>query len=89
MGADDLIERVRRSTRLDDFGDMPFREGLSIFLRACAQEADLSLVGHFWTRWDIGRLLSNLLRLRNEELRAPKILEQSIQQPIFITGLPR
>jgi hypothetical protein len=89
MGADDLIERVRRSTRFDDFGDTPFREGLSIFLRACAQEADLSLFGHLGTRWDIGRLLSNLLRLRNEELRAPKILEQSIQQPIFITGLPR
>jgi hypothetical protein len=89
MGADDLIERVRRSTRLDDFGDTPFREGLSIFLRACAEEADLSLFGHLGTRWDIGRLLSNLLRLRDEELREPEILQQPIKRPIFITGLPR
>jgi hypothetical protein len=89
MCADDLIGRVQRSTGLDDFGDTPFREGLEIFLRACAEEADLSLFGRLGTRWDIGRLLSNLLRLRDEELRTPEILEQPIARPIFITGLPR
>ena len=89
MSADDLVERARRSTRLEDFGDTPFREGLSTLLHACAEEADLSLFGQLGTRWDIGRLLSNLLRLHDEERRAPEILECPIEQPIFITGLPR
>lgn len=86
---DTLIEWAQRSTLFDDFGDTPFRAGLETFLRACAEEANLSLFGRIGTRWDIGRLLSNLLRLREEELRTPEILEQPIERPIFITGLPR
>jgi sulfotransferase family protein len=86
---EELIEWARRRTRLADFGEAPFQEGLDRFLRACTEEADLSLFGRLGTRWDMGRLLSNLLRLRAEELRTPEILEEPIEQPIFITGLPR
>src|SRR3954469_25618901 len=89
LDADALIAQARRDTGLIDFGDTPFREGLRIFLRACAEEADLSLFGRFGTRWDIGRFLANLLRLRHEELRTPSILDEPIEKPIFITGLPR
>jgi hypothetical protein len=87
--SEDLIERARRRAGLQDFGDTRFREGLRVFLRACAEEAELSLFGCLGTRWDVGRLLSNLLRLRDEELRSPGILEEPIVRPIFITGLPR
>src|SRR5262249_24444703 len=75
MHVDDLVEQARRSTSLEDFGDTPFREGLSTLLHACAEEADLSLFGQLGTSWDIGRLLSNLLRLHDEERSAPEILE--------------
>jgi hypothetical protein len=87
--ADALIARARRGTGLADFGDTSFREGLEVLLRACAEEAQLSLFGHFGTRWDLVRFLSNLLRLRYEEIRAPEILDQPIERPIFIAGLPR
>ena len=89
LDADELIAQAQRQTGLIDFGDTPFQEGLRIFLRACAEEADLSLFGRFGTRWDIGRFLANLLRLRHEELRTPSILEEPVERPIFITGLPR
>src|SRR4051794_4506773 len=89
LDADALIARARRDTGLTDFGDAPFREGLRILLRACAEEADLSLFGRLGTRWDLVRFLSNLLRLRDEERRAPAILDEPIEKPIFITGLPR
>src|SRR3954454_10995186 len=89
LDADALIAQARRNTGLTDFGDAPFREGLQILLRACAEEADLSLFGRFGTRWDLGRFLSNLLRLRDEERRAPAIFDEPIEKPIFITGLPR
>jgi hypothetical protein len=86
---EDLIERTIRRVGLADFGDAPFREGLQVFLRACTEEADLSLFGHFGTQWDVARFLSNLLRLRYEELQTPAILDQRIERPIILTGLPR
>jgi hypothetical protein len=89
LGADELMARARRRTGLVDFGDTPFEEWLRHFLRACREEGDLTLFGHLATRWDAVRFLSNLLRLREEEKRAPEILDQPIERPIFIAGLPR
>ena len=89
LDADELIARARNRTGLVDFGCWPFEEPLKNLLRGCREEADLSLFGRFATRWDAVRFLSNLLRLRDEERREPEILEQRIEQPIFIAGLPR
>jgi len=89
LDANELIARAQRRTDLVDFGCTPFEEPLQKLLRACREEAELSLFGRFATRWDAVRFLSNLLRLREEERRAPKILEQRVDRPIFIAGLPR
>src|SRR5262249_45016152 len=89
LDADALIARVQRRTGLVDFGDAPFEEPLRKFLRACLEEGDLTPFGQLATRWDAVRFLSNLLRLREEERRAPDILDQPIERPIFIAGLPR
>ena len=87
---EDLIARAQRETGLADFGDDGFVEPLRRFLAACsAPEADLSVIGRFATQWDVVRFLSNLLRLQAEEARRPEIQAQSIERPIFITGLPR
>jgi hypothetical protein len=87
--ADPLIALARHRTGLTEFGDTSFLDPLQKFLDACLQEANLSLIGRIATRWDIVRFLSNLLRLRAEETRAPEILDQRITNPIFISGLPR
>ena len=91
LRAEELIALSRRETGLDDFGpDRSWEEPLDRLLAACAQtEADLSLVGRLATRWDVIRLLSNLLRFQAEESRNPGIAAQTIERPIFITGLPR
>jgi len=89
LDADELIGLAQRRTGLVDFGSTPFDEPLQNLLRACREEAELSLFGRFATRWDAVRFLSNLLRLREEEKRAPQILEQRVERPIFIAGLPR
>jgi hypothetical protein len=89
LGAEELMARARRRTGLVDFGCTSFEEPLSNFLRACREEADLSLFGRWATRWDAVRFLSNLLRLRAEESQVPGILDQRIERPIFIAGLPR
>ncbi|MGH7062614.1 MAG: sulfotransferase family protein [Stellaceae bacterium] len=87
--AAELIARARRRTGLDDFGETRFAGPLDIFLRACREEADLSLFGRAALSWDTVRFLCNLLRLHAEETRRPQILDQPIRQPILITGLPR
>jgi hypothetical protein len=84
-----LVELAQRRTGLREFGDLSFMEPLQRLLAACAEDASLSLVGRAATRWDVLRFLSNLLRFHAEERRDPAIRDQSIQRPIFITGLPR
>ena len=89
LSADQLIAVARRRTGLQEFGETPFMDPLLRFLRACFEEAELSLVGRIATRWDVVRFLSNLLLLREEERKAPAILDQAITRPIFVSGLPR
>jgi Sulfotransferase family len=87
--AEDLVVRARRRAGAGDFCDTPFVDALQMLLRSCREEADLSLFGRFAIRWDSIRFLSNLARLRAEELRAPEILDLPIERPILIAGLPR
>ena len=89
LSADQLIAAAQRRTDMAEFGETPFRTALDKFLSACFAEADLSLVGRIATRWDVVRFLSNLLRLYDEEQKAPEILERPVARPIFISGLPR
>ncbi len=89
LQAEELIESARRRMRLQDFGEFDFNEPLRHFLDACVNEASLSLVGRIATRWDTLRFLGNLLRLRHAERQAPALLDEPIERPIFITGLPR
>lgn len=87
-GADALIaEAERRAGLARDASAL--REPLSILLRACEAEAELSLVGRLTVRWDAARLLRNLLRLAAAEAENLAILDERIERPIFITGLPR
>jgi len=86
---EDLIRRAKRSDGLVDFGDVSFRAGLETFLHACNDEAELSLFGYFGTRWDTSRFLRNLLRLRHEEEKAPEIVDEPVEQPLFVMGMPR
>jgi hypothetical protein len=89
MQPGELVETARRRTGLHDFGDVDFGEPLQRLLQSCANEAGLGLIGRMATRWDVVRFLSNLLRLRQVELAAPATLDERIERPIFITGLPR
>jgi Sulfotransferase family len=87
--AEHLIAEARRRTGLSDFGDIPFERPMRILLQACREEAELSLFGGAAIRWDTVRFLENLLRLRDEEKRAPEILDGPIEAPLVIAGLPR
>lgn len=89
LSAMELVERAQHRTGLTDFGGAPFEEPLRILVESFECEARLSAFGKMAARWDMIRFLSNLLTLREAEKRRPAILRQAVEQPVFITGLPR
>jgi len=89
LQAEKLLRTAQRRTGLQDLGDPSVLGPLQRLLDALVSEASLSTVGRLAARSDVIRLLSNLLRLAAEEVSAPATLRQRIEQPIFITGLPR
>lgn len=89
LNADQLLESVCKTTGFDDFGEWNFAEPMAVLLDAYEHESQLTAFGRVAARWDISRILTNLLRLREEEKAHPEILAESIEQPIFILGMPR
>jgi hypothetical protein len=84
-----LVDLARRRSGLNDFGEWSFEEPLAVLLRSYYEEANLSTFGRIAVRWDMLRFLSNLLRLREEEKKDPAVLDERIDRPIFVLGLPR
>jgi hypothetical protein len=89
LDADALISQALRQSGRKNFRDCSFASALQLLLECYEHEADLNLFGRHAARWDALRCLSNLLRFEAEEERHPDILEETIERPIFITGLPR
>ena len=86
---DQLIEIARRRTGLTDFGDTSFTSPMIRLLDSLAAESSLGLLGRSATRWDMVRFLSNLLHVQDGFSRSPQMMQEPIDKPIFITGLPR
>jgi hypothetical protein len=86
--AAELIALAERRARRQ-LSDRSLEPALSTFLEACEEEAALSVFGRVSLRWDVQRLLGNVLRLDRAEAEDPTITAEEIAQPIFITGLPR
>ena len=81
---EDLIRDAQMTMSLTDFGEWSFDEPLAVLLRAYEEEAELGAFGRLAVCWDMLRFLSNLLRLHDEEKRAPEILDEPIERPVFI-----
>ncbi|MBW1852857.1 MAG: sulfotransferase [Deltaproteobacteria bacterium] len=89
LDENDLLATARRKTGLHEFGDEFFREPLRVLLNALETEANLSAFGRFAARKFILQLLSTRLLIQDMVNRYPEILEERIEKPIIIAGLPR
>lgn len=87
--AGELMEVVRRSTGLADFGPEPVEDALGRLLNAYRADGRLNLLGRLATHWDNLRLMTNRLILRERELADPSIALRPVEAPIFVMGLPR
>jgi hypothetical protein len=84
-----LLGAAQRRTRLSDFGDPFFRDGLARLSESFEREAHLTTLGRVMARSDVLRLLENRLRMQDVLRRHPEIEAAPVERPIFVLGLPR
>jgi hypothetical protein len=84
-----LLAAACEATGLEDFGDPWFRTALVRLLGALESEARLTLLGRLFARSEIQRILQNRLRIEDWIRRHPAVLEERIEDPVFVTGLGR
>jgi hypothetical protein len=89
LDADVLLASALHRSGRHAFRDESFFPALQLLLRCYEEEAELNIFGQHAAKWDVLRCLSNVLRFEAEEERDHQILQEEIEQPVFITGLPR
>jgi len=84
-----LLALAQEMTGLSDWGDDDsFRIGLRVLIREIEEHGPSPAHRHQFRR-QIVHLLNQRLRLRDDEVRHPEVLEQRIERPVLILGLPR
>ncbi|MEH6551019.1 MAG: sulfotransferase [Pseudomonadales bacterium] len=86
---EDLLEKARIETGLDDFGGDEFLEPLTILIKSLNEEANLNDIGRFRAEMNISNGLAYRLKVEDYIKQHPDVLEQKIEKPVFIVGLPR
>jgi len=89
LDEESLLRHARLATGLEDFGEDRWREAFSVLLESLEQEAQLTLMGRLMARNDIILWLSTRLKVTATLKEFPQILEQEVQAPMVIIGLPR
>jgi hypothetical protein len=91
---DELLGEARARAGVDGrepepFGDDGFLEPFDLLLRSLEGEADLTVVGRWMTRRFLLRLLQVRLQMAAYLRADPGVLDEPIDQPLAVTGLPR
>ena len=89
LDPDDLLAAARRRTGLSDLGGDGVIEDLSCLSLSLDAEAGLNAVGRIMVRQLLVGLLETRLRMTDLLERHPEVLDQTIEAPIVILGLPR
>ena len=86
---DAVVAAARAVDGLSDFGDDSYREPLEKLLWSLQHEADLNEIGRPVLRQRMVDILATRLRVQDYLRRFPEILDEQIQAPLVIVGLPR
>ena len=84
-----LCEKVCKETGLSDFGDDFFREPMELLLQSAKDEAALSFAGRMGLQEELLRVLKNRLLVQHAIQTQPEILEEKVESPLIVIGLPR
>ena len=83
---DYLLDKVRRETGLDDFGDRWFERPLGVLLEAIHREARLNAAGEVAAAGQFHHVLRDRLLTQMWFERHPEILARPIPHPVVIVG---
>tara|TARA_R110002110_G_scaffold91264_2_gene237555 strand:- start:177225 stop:178394 length:1170 start_codon:yes stop_codon:yes gene_type:complete len=86
---DAVVSDAKKVDGLSDFGDEGYREPLEKLLWSLGNEADLNAIGRPVLRQRMVDILATRLRVQAWLKRFPEILEERIDAPLVIVGLPR
>lgn len=89
MNPDDLVAAARAETGLDDFGSDSYREGLEVYCRSLAEEAQLNELGGMAIAGNVVGALSARLRLVDWAKQHPEVGDERIESPLVVIGLFR
>ena len=84
-----LLNAACSATGLNNFGDEHWREPFQILIRSLEDDAELNMMGRLMARNDILIWLKNRLQITELIKKHPEILQEKIEAPMFIVGLPR
>lgn len=84
-----LVQSALRRAGRSEIREPSVHEFLELLLECYGREANLNIFGYAAAKWDALRCLTNLIRFEQEEEHDRGVLEEVIDRPIFITGLPR
>lgn len=86
--ADEVVREAIEQTGFDDFGEMPYRDGLEALLATYDQHV-ADPAGRKRCRERVVYQLATRLKLENSFKTIDGWREQEITAPVFVTGLPR
>lgn len=89
LDKDSLMLSAVEETNLNDFGSNDFHQALDILIKALNTEADLNDFGRERAQMSITSDLVARLKMQEYIKKNPDVLEQAIEKPVFIAGLPR
>ncbi|MEX6724703.1 sulfotransferase family protein [Parapedomonas caeni] len=89
LDPDLLLQQARDQTGLRDFGDDHFLEPYRMLLDSVARDVDFSDQGLRTFRYNVLRCLVNRLRITRDFRQHPEILDEDVDDPIVVIGLPR
>jgi hypothetical protein len=89
---DDLMDRARKDTGLDDFGDafsgIAARENLAALIES-TRDLPFTASGLEGVRANVHLQLINKLRFHRDLREHPEILDEDVSDPLVILGMPR
>lgn len=89
IDTEQLLQRARTNTGLEDYGDLDFREGLDVLIDSVLRESRLSQVGRITFKAALLGELEKRLQLVDYRQRDSRVAEQRIERPLIIAALPR
>ncbi|MCU1594875.1 MAG: Sulfotransferase [Frankiales bacterium] len=89
LTVDALIGTATSATGLDDLGDLPFLEPLTVLVEALEREAQLDESRRTQVSGTLVGLLVKRLQLVRDRALHPQIAEEVVKAPIIVVGAPR